>query len=140
MDSKKLIFSTLGSFILMFFMGYLWYAVLMKDFYMKNAGTATGVGKEMPDMPFLALGVLIFAFAMAYLYPKWSRGVNNAKQGYIFGALIGLILFGINFIQLATSNITTMTAVVVDGFYHVFIEQALAGVVIALIYGKTKEE
>jgi len=112
----------------------------MKEFYEANAGTASGVAKDPPDMPLLALGVLIFAFAMAYLYPKWSRGVNNAKQGYIFGALIGLILFGINFNQFATANLGTMTAYVVDGLYHVFLEQGLAGVVIALIYGKTKEE
>lgn len=139
MDSKKLIFATIGGFVWMFFLGFLWYTVLLKGFYDANAGTATGVAKDPPDIAILAFGVLIFAFVMAYIYPKWSRGVNNAKQGYIFGALIGLILFGINFIQFATANLGTMTAYIVDGFYHVFLEQGLAGVVIALIYGKTKE-
>jgi hypothetical protein len=140
MDSKKLTFATIGGFITMFFIGFLWYAVLMEDFYKTNAGSATGVDKAEPTMPFLALGILIFAFAMAYIYPKWSRGVNNAKQGYIFGALIGLLLFGTNFIMYATTNLSNMTAIIVDGCFHVFIEQALAGVVIALIYGKVKEE
>ena len=140
MDSKKLIFATLGAFVKMFILGYLWYGLLMVDFYAANPGTAIGVDKEMPDMAMLALGILIIAFAMAYLYPKWSGGVNNAKQGYIFGALIGLVLFGLGFIHFATMNLGNMTAYIVDGLFHVLIEQSLAGVVIALIYGKTKDE
>ncbi len=140
MDLKKLIFATLGGFVVMFFMGFLWYTQLMKNFYEANTGSATGFEKDPPDLAILALGVLIIAFAMAYLYPKWSGGVNNAKQGYIFGALIGLVLFGLGFIQFATANLANMTAYIVDGCFHVFIEQALTGVVIALIYGKTKDE
>jgi len=139
MDSKKLTLSTLAATVLIFLLGFLWYGMLMADFYASNGGGATNVAKDPLDMWALVLGILIVSFAMAYMFPKWSRGVNNAKQGFIFGALIGLITgFGTAFIMYGTSNFMNMTGTIVDGIYQI-VEKGLAGIVIAMIYGKGKE-
>jgi len=139
MDTKKLTLSTLAATVVLFLLGFLWYGMLMADFYASNGGGATDVGKDPLDMWALILGILIISCAMAYLFPKWSRGANNAKQGFIFGALIGLITgFGTAFITYGTSNFMNMTGTIVDGIFNI-VQKGLAGIVIALVYGRGKE-
>ncbi|MGE0590592.1 MAG: hypothetical protein AB7O48_18570, partial [Cyclobacteriaceae bacterium] len=55
MDAKKRIMATLAGFVVFFLLGWLIYGMLMMDFYMSNAGTATGVQREETDMIWWAL-------------------------------------------------------------------------------------
>ena len=138
MSTKKLLIATLASFVVSFLAGFIWYAALMEKFYISHSGSAQGVQKASPNMAMLIFGVLVIAFVMSYMFPKWTRGTYSLKEGLIYGALVGLITgLGVDAIQFATSNLFDSTALIVDSIYQV-VEKGLMGAVIAMVYDKVK--
>ena len=136
MNAKSLIIGTVAAALVMWLLGWLWYGILMMDFFEAHSGSATGVSKgpEEMDMGYLILGELIIGFILAYNWPKWSRGTNNFGHGFEYGAWIGaLIGVGLGFIWYATSNLMDMTGMLVDAIYSI-VSVGLAGGVIAFIY------
>ena len=79
--SKSKIFATLGIFVLIFFLSWLYYGKLMPDFYESHMGTAKEFSKMPPDMLLLTLGLLISAYMLVTLYSKWARGAHGTSQG-----------------------------------------------------------
>ena len=138
MVDKKTLLATLGGFVTLFVLGYVIYELALGDFFQANSKMGEMM-RETPMMAMIALGDLLAAFIMAIMFKKWTRGVNNAKQGYIFGALIGLIVFSIAIINYGVMDNFNATSLVVDGLVAVFARYGLAGLVIAMIYGKAAE-
>ena len=140
MNTGKLLLATVLAAAVFFFLGWLWYGMLMTDFYNANAGSATGVPREMPEFMYLILGELVMAFVMAYNFPKWSRGNYSMSQGFQYGAWFGLFAgLGLTLIAYSTTNIWTLKAVLSEAIYGI-ISAGIAGIVIALIWASGKKE
>ena len=90
MALKKLTMATLAGGIAAMVVGYLFYGMLMLDFYATNVGSATGVFKEVPIWWSLILGQVLFAGFLTMIM-VW-RGDSSAGAGVKTGALVGLVL------------------------------------------------
>ncbi|PCH49466.1 MAG: hypothetical protein COB01_11430 [Lutibacter sp.] len=136
MFSKSNLLATLVGSIFLFLGGYLIWGVLTVDFFAQHAGSATGVQKE-PDLLFVAIGCLIEAFFLSTIYGKWASGNHSAKEGFIFGALIGAFFgFGEGLIWYGTTNLSDFTGVLASGILNtIFV--GIAGVIIAMVYKST---
>jgi hypothetical protein len=116
MNTNKFLIGGIIGGIAYFLLGYLFYGLLLTDFYANNSGSATGVMKEnMADMVWwsLIVGNLFSGLVIAYVLSK--AGVSSAGSGASTGAFLGLLMAGsFNFIMFATTNITTMNAMLAD--------------------------
>jgi hypothetical protein len=132
MNSLPNLVAIVASFLILFFLNYLFYGILAAEFFENHSGSATGVQKQDVDMIFIFLGTVVQAIALTFLYAKWSQGSHDIADGFRFGALAGLFAgFGMTFIMYGTSNLFDMTALVVDGIWYIFL-YGLSGAVIAL--------
>jgi hypothetical protein len=137
MDAKKRIMATLAGFVVFFFMGFLLYGMLLMDFFMANAGSATGVYREDAEMVWwaLALGNLLQSYLLVYIFSKWAN-ITTFASGLQAGAMIGLILgLGYDLTMYGTSNISNLTATLVDPLV-VAVMMGVTGGVIGLVLGK----
>jgi len=137
MDSKKRIVATLAGFVVFFFMGWLFYGMLLMDFFMSNSGSATGVYRGDDEMVWwaLVLGNLLQAYLLVYIFGKWGN-INTFGSGLQAGAMIGLILgLGYDLTMYGTSNISNLTATLVDPLV-VAVMMGVTGGVIGLVLGR----
>ncbi len=123
--------------------GHLWAAIFYGEFWPATLsaiilGTATGVGKEIPEFGILALGCLIQAFAFSTIFRHWGNEHYNIMSGLKFGILIGILVgLGNGLIDYATSNMLDMTGALGNGMIYVFFF-ATMGVITGLIYNKVQ--
>ena len=137
MDAKKRIMATLAGFVVFFFMGFLLYGMLLMDFFMANAGSATGVYREDAEMVWwaLALGNLLQSYLLVYIFSKWAN-ITTFSSGLQAGAMIGLILgLGYDLTMYGTSNISNLTATLVDPLV-VAVTMGATGGVIGMVLGR----
>ena len=131
MDTKKFILGSLGAAITSFLLGGLWHMILMGDFYTAHMAT---ILRPEPSIPFIGLGYLVLGMLMAYTYPLGYKGGSAVKEGFRFGALIGLIwILPLSLMLHGTINIS-LVVVLVDAGWHI-VQEGLAGIVLAFIYG-----
>jgi len=131
MNIKKLILASLGGGMVTFLLGYLWHAVILADFYETHSAA---LARPEPNMMMVALGSLVIAVLMAYTYPIGYKGGSAVKEGFRFGALVGLIwVLPVSLIFSGVWNYP-LVAVIVDSAWHI-VEQGVTGIVIAMIYG-----
>lgn len=131
MDAKKRILATLAGFVVYFILGFLFYGVLLMDFYASNVGTATGVMRSDDDMQWWALiaGNVMMAYLLVYIFGNWAN-ITSFVAGLKAGAMIGFIMalgFGLN--MYGTTNISNLTATVVDTFAMAAMMGATGGAV-----------
>ncbi|HMB64615.1 MAG TPA: hypothetical protein VKN36_16160 [Eudoraea sp.] len=135
MFTKQNLLATLAGFAVMFVLGYVIWGLATVDFF--EAHTVNDVMKEMPDMVILALSNLIAVFALSSIYGKWARGHHSAKDGFQFGAWIGLFAgIGLGLLWYSTSEIFDLTGQLVNGVIEI-IFYGLIGMTIAVVYKKT---
>ncbi|MEM9647359.1 MAG: DUF1761 domain-containing protein [Bacteroidota bacterium] len=135
MISKSNLLATLGGFIVMFLLGYAIWEVLLADFYASH--TLKSFLNEEMSMGLIAGGNLIMAFALSSVYGKWARGHHSAKEGFSFGAWIGVFTgIGMGLLNHAVMGLMDMTGTLVDGIVQI-IFYGIIGAVIGLIYQKT---
>ena len=131
MNVKRFLLAGIAGFVVMFVLGALWHALLMKGFYATHYGE---VQREAENIPVIALGMLVLGLLMAYAYPIGYRGGLPVAEGARFGVLVGLILALVGGIIYYGAFKITLTGTAVDAVCHV-IEQGVGGLVIGLIYG-----
>ncbi len=72
---------------------------------------------------------------MALVYPIGYKEGSPVKEGFRFGALIGLIwILPVSLIFHGVWDLP-LTGVIVDSAWHV-VEEGIAGIAIAFVYGK----
>ena len=131
MNTKKFILASLAGGIVTFLLGGLWHAIILADFYETHSAA---LARPEPNMIMVALGSLVIAVLMAYTYPIGYKGGSAVKEGFRFGALVGLIwVLPVSLIFSGVWNYP-LVAVIVDSAWHI-VEQGVVGIVIALIYG-----
>jgi len=136
MDGKKLIYAALAGFVVMWILSGIWYMVLMKDFFeeaMAGVYNANAILDE-PNLVFIVIGYLIYAFIMAYIFPIGYKGGSAISEGLKFGAIVGvLITVPMTFINMGLLS-ASVTPALVDAIYQI-VEKAIGGIVIAKVYG-----
>jgi hypothetical protein len=135
--SKPKIIATLAVLVCVLILGWLYYGIIMPDFYEAHTGIAQNVSSMPPNMPLLILGMLVTAYMMVVLYEKWASGTHTALNGFVFGAYLGILLgIGLGLVWYATSNIWDSTAAIVEGIWTI-IYFGIAGMLIGLVYKST---
>ena len=136
MDGKKLIYSALAGFAVMFILSGVWYMVVMMEYYEKAmAGiyNASAILEE-PNLVFIAIGYFIYALIMAYMFPIGFKGGSAVSEGLKFGAIVGvLITVPLTFVNMGLLSVSPGPALV-DSIYQI-VEKAIGGIVIAKVYG-----
>jgi hypothetical protein len=136
MTAKNRILGTLAGTVVLFLLGWVFYGMLLMDFYANNVGSAGNVMRADEDMIWwaLILGNLFQAYFLVYVFSKFD--VTSFGEGLKQGIYIGLILgLGFNLIMYGTSNMSTLTSALVDPLVSA-VMTGLAGGVIAVITGK----
>lgn len=135
MNTKKFLIGGLVGGVIYFLLGYLFYGNLLADFFVKNAGTASGVSRPMDQFVWwaLALGNIFEGFLLSYIFIK--SNVNTIGSGLLTGAAIGLLMAAsYDLISYGTSNLTTTTGVMGDiGTFTLM--SAITGAIVALVLG-----
>ncbi len=131
MSTNKIAVAGLIGGITAFILGFLFYGVLLTDFFAKNGGGATGVERAPEEMVWWAMiiGHLALGFLFAVIYGRWaniSTFATGAKAGAVIGLLMGL---GYDMIWYGTSNVMNLTATLTDIAVTVIFGAILGGVV-----------
>ena len=116
MDAKKRIIATLAGFIVYFVLGFLLYGILLSDFMRANTGSATGVMRTDGEMQWWALivGNVMQAYLLVYIFGNWAN-ITTFGGGLKAGAIVGFIVqLGISLNMYGTTNISNLTATLVD--------------------------
>jgi len=137
MNTKVLIAALTGG-ITSFLLGWLFYGILLGDFFAANTGTATGVMKDEASMGWgpLILGNLATGLLFALIYSRWA-GITTFKTGAIGGLWVGfLVALSYNMVSLGTANIINSTAAMVDPLVAAVMSAITGGIVgLTLGYG-----
>jgi len=138
MFTKQNVLATLAGFAVMFVLGYLIWGVATADFF--EGHTLNNYMKDPPDMLFIAISNLIAVFALSSLYGKWARGVHSAKEGFQFGAWIGLFAgIGLGLLWYATAELMDLTGYLVNGLIDI-VFYGIIGAIIAVVYKATSKK
>ncbi len=133
MLQSKLLRATLGSFLVMFMLSILWYGILAEGY---NADQYMMILRGPEDFSFLniAVGYLLLALLLSYIYPVGYTGGRSGSQGLRFGILMGLLIaLPAAFINGGAYKMPLM-ANLVDAIYRV-VEIGLGGLIIGRLYG-----
>ncbi len=130
MSLKKFLLATLASAIAMMILAGLWHRIIMVDFYNENST----IVRVEPLIHFIALGQLVLAMLMAYVYPRGASHDSPVSGVMRFGAVMGIIyVLPHGLVLHGVQGDSTAALVLVDAIWHV-VEQGAGGVAIALVY------
>lgn len=133
----KLLLSTIIVAIVLFVLGWLFYAAIFAGFFREYYGFFQ---RSPDDMRMWAIIVadLLEAFFLAWIYPKGYKGGSPFGEGFKFGLYIGLLM-GVPYVFFSWAMMpVTYKALVVDGLITIVIT-TIAGIVTGLIYGKIEK-
>lgn len=127
--NNRVLLSALAGGVVAFLAGYLFYGILLKDFFSANSGSATGVMKDPPELWAIAVGSLFWGLLYAMIYNRWA-GIKTFKTGAIGGAWVGLLFtLSYDFISYGANNLANMTATLVDPLVGAVMGALVAGTV-----------
>ena len=137
MNTKSFLLATLVGGITFFLLSFIFYGLIMADFFAVNAGSATGAMKETTSFLALFLGELAFGALYSYIFIQWAN-ISTFSGGAKAGAIIGLLLgLGFDLISFATNNLMNLTASMVDAVWAC-VAGAITGGVIGWVIGNRK--
>ena len=126
--NAKLIIATLITAVVNFLLGWLVFGLLLMDFYTANTTHYDGLMKEMPNLLFIFLSGLLYAFLLAFIFDRWA-GIRNFRKGFTAGLLLGfLIMTGFDLYFLAGMNLFNARVVIVDIIVNTIFGGILGGV------------
>jgi hypothetical protein len=112
METKKIVISGIVCGIANFFMGWILYGMLFKNYF--ETQSMTGMSKGMPDFPYLIAGNLAFGFLYALVIGKWANS-SSVGDGLGKGILLGLLLaLAYDLTMFSTTNMMSLNLVWID--------------------------
>ena len=115
---------------------YPWHLIWFHDLY-EEMGAFT---RPEPIIPLGMLAITIQGAVIAYLYPFWYRGGNPVVQGIKFSLIIGLMVYTVmGFSMAAKINISPVSTFLIYNTVFQFIQFAITGAALGLIYGRKIE-
>lgn len=131
MNTNKLVLAGVVGGAVAFFLGFLFYGLLLADFFSNNMGSATGVMRADNEMQWgpMVIGHLAWGLLFAYIFMKWAT-ISTFNTGAKAGAVIGLLVaVTFDMINLGTTHVGTMTSALVDIVVMTVISAVVGGVV-----------
>ncbi len=139
MNMKKVSIAAIVGAVVSFFLGWLLYGFLLKDFMEAHMNNSTMRPEEDMIWWAMILSNLAWAFLLAYIFNRWAN-ISTLGAGLSAGALISL-LFSVS-LSLGWYAFSTlyvdMTGMLVDIAMST-IMGAIVGAVIGLVLGKIKD-
>ncbi len=133
MDAKRTVAAVIIGAAVLYGVGWVLFDKLLLNFYMANAGTATGVMRESQVMWAMAVGYIFYAYLI--IFALRFRPAGGMGQGFLVGAAVGFLLWGtVDFIFYGIANINNLTVTIVDPLVELF-HGGVAGAVIAAVRG-----
>lgn len=129
--NTKVLLAALAGGVASFLLGWVFYGMLLAQFFADNMGTATGVMRDEASMGWapLIVGNLAFGLLFALLFSRWA-GITTFKGGAIGGAWVGfLVALAYDMISLGTTNMMNATAAMVDPIVSAVMSAITGGVV-----------
>ena len=115
--------------------GFIIHPFLFANFFTSNVDSATGVARSSAAFVPLFLGQLVFGALLTQVIGVWDK-LSTAVEGAKVGAVVGLLVFlGIGLIQYWTSNVSNLTATLVNPVLGA-IQMGVAGAVEGAVLGK----
>lgn len=135
MDTKRFAVATLVGGIVLLATGYLIFDVAFANFYLANAGSATGVSRDSQLMWAVALGSCSYAALVVYALAH-RTSTPTVAIGLKTGAIVGFLLWcAADFILYGISNVSNLTRVMVDPLLE-SVHGGLAGAAIAAVLAR----
>ena len=121
-----------AAFVLIFIMDWLWYGMLMKDFFSPMAGM-----RDEPDFMWLVPGTLIYCLGLVYFYDK-GFGAKDQYMPYsirfgLWATLLVWVSMGLIWMGLLTEPHLNET--LIDIVFRL-VQTVLAGLIIGKVLGK----
>lgn len=127
MNAKSFLVSGVVGGIVDFFLGYLFYGILFKDFFSQN---------ESMNLLFIFLGCMSYGMFISYIFNKWA-GITIPITGFKSGAVIGLFTSLImNFFMFA-NMVVNYQHFALDVVVSIVLS-AFVGTSVAFVNGKLK--
>jgi hypothetical protein len=137
MSTKRFVLATVAGGIAVFILGGLLYGVLTVSFFEANRGAAVGVMRQTPDYVHLFLGQLVFGALLTVVIGTWA-GQSGAGVGLRLGAVLGaLIGFAVDLTMFGVTNISNITATLVDPFI-MMTQLGVGGAVVGAVLAKVR--
>ena len=132
--NNRVLWATLAGGVASYLLGWLIYGILLRDMT-SMYGSATGVQKtDMRDMWALILGNFSIAYLLVHIFTRWAN-ISTLQAGATTGALLGfLIWLSVDLIMFGTTNVYSLTGVVVDVIVST-VMGAVSGGVIGWVLG-----
>jgi hypothetical protein len=126
---------TIAGGVVLFVLGYLIFDMAFADFYVANAGSATGVMRDGQLVWAVALGTLAYAALITYVMGH-AKGPLTTGSGVVIGATVAFLTwFTVDFTLYGISNVSNLTRTIVDPILEA-VRGGAAGAVIAMVAGK----
>ncbi len=129
MNTKRIVIGTLAGGITMFLLGYLIWSLIFADFFAANR---MDVARE----PFLVWAIVLGTFSLAALVTlavESQAGTSTILDGFKIGAIVGfLVWFGVDFIHYGVSNLSNLTATIIDPLLEA-VRTGISGAVIVAV-------
>jgi uncharacterized membrane protein len=134
-NTKQWVVGTIAGGIVLFVLGYVFFDLLLGDFYAANSGSATGVMREAPV--FWAVGVGAIAYTVLVLYALRSQGASvSVATGMKTGAIVGcLIWLCADFTLYGITNMSNLTVTIVDPLVEI-VRGGIMGAVLGMLLPK----
>lgn len=127
MKTKNFLISGIVGGIVNFFLGWVFYAMLFKDFFPQSS-------EEDMNLTMIFLGCLVYGLFMAYVFTKWA-GITLAKTGALAGAIFGFFYaLSVN-LFMASSSELDLQVMLLDVAITI-VMSGIIGAVIAVINDK----
>jgi len=134
MNPKKIIAATFVAFIVLFLGDWLWFGPIFGEWF----HTMMPTKGDMENIPMHAAGELCLAFLMAVIYPYGYKGGSPAKEGAVFGILMGLVYQLPGSLHMYAS-MGGSRRLVVFFIANGIVMGILAGISVAMIHGKVEK-
>lgn len=139
MSIKKVSIAGLAGGVVAFFLGWLIYGILLKDFMADHMNTSIMLPDA--DMVWWAMIVsnLVWGFTLAYIFNRWAN-ISTLSAGLSAGAIICFLIslsYSLSFYAMSTLY-TDMTGLAVDIIAGT-VMGAVIGAAVGFVLGKIKD-
>jgi hypothetical protein len=135
MDFKKLFIAGITGAVVFFFLGWLFYDIILVDYLRNNPGNIGLIGRKSPLYTYLIVGQLLYGFLLAYILIK--ANVDTIAGGFTNGAIIGFLMAGaVNFTMYSTSFILSKKGLAADVLASSLITAVAAALIVAVVKKK----
>lgn len=131
MTTNKILLAGLIGGVVAFILGFLFYGIILSDFFASNMGSATGVMRGDDEMQWgpMIIGHLAYGLLFAVIFGRWaniSTLATGAKAGAVIGFLVSLAHV---MIQLGSTHLSNMTGALADVGVGTLLSAGTGGVV-----------